>query len=91
MDRAKKAEHVRRSRQSRNHECHWPSCTAQVPPAKWGCLRHWRMLPKRLRDRIWDTYEVGQEETLSPSREYIAVAREVQEWIENNYPEEKKR
>ena len=78
---SEKATYVRRSRQSRNHECHWPGCTAQVPPAMWGCKRHWFQLPKRLRDRIWDTYEIGQEESLTPSAEYLVVAREVQDWI----------
>lgn len=76
-----KVEYVRRQRQSRNHECHWPGCTCQVPPAMWGCKAHWFRLPKRLRDRIWDTYEIGQEVDVTPSDEYLAVAHEVQEWI----------
>lgn len=47
----------------------------------WGCKPHWFKLPKRLRDRIWDTYEIGQEIDLSPSPEYLDAAHEVQEWI----------
>ena len=70
------------------HHCHWPGCDEDVPPATWGCKRHWYMLPKSHRDRIWATYRPGQEVTKTPSREYVGVAREVQRWIEENYPPE---
>lgn len=83
-----KVEHVRRARQDRNHECHWPGCEVQVPPAMWGCRRHWFKLPKALRDRVWAAYVPGQEQRLDPSREYLAVAREVQDWIKANVPEQ---
>jgi hypothetical protein len=73
--------YVRRQRQTRPHACHWPGCQAQVPPAMWGCRRHWYRLPKALRDRVWDAYVPGQERRLDPSPEYLAVAGEVQEWI----------
>lgn len=79
-----KADYVRRQRQTRNHGCHWPGCTVQVPPAMWGCKPHWFRLPKRLRDAIWDTYEPGQEQTLTPSAAYLAAARDAQAWIEAN-------
>lgn len=79
-----KVEHVSRAGQSRNHTCHWPGCEKQVPPAMWGCKPHWFKLPKRLRDLIWDTYEVGQEVTMTPSDAYLAAVHEVQEWIEAN-------
>lgn len=76
-----KARYVTGQKQHREHYCHWPDCTTQVPPAMWGCRKHWYTLPKHLRDRIWAAYQPGQEVTLTPSREYLAVAREVQEWI----------
>lgn len=76
-----KVAHVRRAGQSRGHHCHWPGCEKQVAPAKWGCLPHWRRLPKRLRDLIWNTYRVGQEETQTPSRAYVAAALEVRDWF----------
>jgi hypothetical protein len=44
------------------------------------------MLPADLRTRIWGTYRIGQETTMSPSREYVTVAREAQEWIAENHP-----
>lgn len=63
------------------HTCHWPRCGQAVPAAMWGCKGHWFTLPKHLRDRIWETYRRGQEITKSPSAEYIAAAKAVQEWI----------
>lgn len=82
-----KVDHVRQQRQDRNHTCHWPGCDKQVPPAMWGCRPHWYSLPNLLRRRIWDTYEIGQEISMTPSAEYIAVARDVQKWIRENHPE----
>lgn len=77
-----KAEYVRRQRQTRDHTCHWPGCEKQVPPAMWGCRPHWTRLPRGLRNQIWDTYEIGQEASGEPSREYLDVARAVQLWIQ---------
>jgi hypothetical protein len=76
-----KAAYVVRQGQTRLHACHWPGCQDQVPPAKWGCRPHWYTLPKEIRDRIWRAFQPGQEKTQSPSREYVAAAREAQEWI----------
>lgn len=78
---AEKVAHVRAQKQFRNHHCHWPNCPVSVPPAMWGCKRHWFMLPVSLRNKIWDTYRPGQEIDLRPSKEYLDVAHEVQEWI----------
>lgn len=63
-----------------SHTCHWPDCPVEVPPAMWGCRKHWFMLPKKLRQQIWATYRPGQEVTKDPSDEYITAAMEVQEW-----------
>jgi hypothetical protein len=52
----------------------------------WGCKKHWFMLPKQLRDKIWAAYVPGQEITKTPSGDYIDVANEVQEWIFENHP-----
>jgi hypothetical protein len=77
-----KVAHVLRAGQTRNHTCHWPGCNAQVPPAMWGCKRHWFALPQHLRTRIWRAYQPGQEVTGHPSADYISAARAVQVWIE---------
>lgn len=81
MDNKGKADYVRKQKQTREHHCHWPGCSEQVPPAKWGCYKHWKMLPKRLQLKVWAAYRPGQEVDMSPSKEYLAVADEVQKWI----------
>lgn len=68
------------------HHCHWPDCDKSVPPAQWGCKKHWFMLPKPLQRRIWDTFRPGQEESKTPSRAYVEAARDVQAWIAANHP-----
>lgn len=83
---SEKIRHVLAARQTRTHSCHWPGCLLQVPPAMWGCKRHWFMLPKYIRDKIWREYLSSQEETLDPSKEYISAAIEAQEWIKENHP-----
>lgn len=85
-----KAAHVRAAKPTGNHTCHWPGCQAQVPPAMWGCKPHWYKLPDDLRRRIWNAYKIGQENT-GASPDYIAVAREVQEWIQKHGNKPKKR
>lgn len=83
---AQKADYVRGQAQARPHECHWPGCAQQVPPAMWGCRAHWYKLPRELRAKIWSAYRPGQEIDQRPSRDYVAIAREVQEWIAANTP-----
>lgn len=78
-----KAEYVKSQGQTRKHHCHWDGCTAQVPPAMWGCSKHWFMLPAALRSKVWAAYRPGQEVDMTPSDKYLEVAREVQEWIAN--------
>lgn len=79
-----KKDYVLSQGQTRYHICHWPGCKKQVPPALWGCYPHWMKLPKHLRDQIWRTYVPGQEVTMSPSKDYLEVAKAVQEWIRAN-------
>jgi len=76
-----KAEYVRAQGQTRDHHCHWPGCTKQVPPAMWGCKPHWFALPATLRAKVWAAYRPGQEVNGTPSAAYLEVAREVQAWI----------
>jgi len=83
-DIGKKVEYVKRQGQTRNHTCHWPSCNEQVPPALWSCRKHWYALPKYLRDKIWNAYQIGQEIKGNPSDEYIDVMREVHRWLKMN-------
>ncbi len=82
---AAKVNHVRHARQYRKHSCHWPGCPKQVAPAMWGCVTHWFKLPQALRAKVWAAYRPGQEDDARPSEEYLAVAREVQNWIQENH------
>lgn len=83
-----KVAYVKSQGQTRSHHCHgrMPGCKGQCPPAKWGCTSCWFKLPKFLRDKVWAAYVPGQEVNMTPSRHYVAVAREVQAWIAANYP-----
>lgn len=85
-----KADYVRSQSQTRDHECHWPDCKVQVPPAMWGCKKHWFSLPKDLQTKIWRAYRPGQEIDGNPSDEYLEVAMEVQRWIANHLAEKSK-
>lgn len=76
-----KADYVRSQGQTRNHHCHWPGCNAQVPPAMFACKAHWFRLPLSLRNRIWATYQPGQEVKGNPSDAYMEVMEDVQDWI----------
>lgn len=78
-----KVAYVKSQGQTRNHHCHWTGCAAQVPPAVWGCRKHWYMLPQGLRNKIWAAFKPGQEIDGTPSARYIEVAREVQAWIKS--------
>lgn len=76
-----KAEYVLSQPFAVNHRCHWPDCKKQVPPAMWGCSKHWYILPPTLRSKLWAAYRPSQERDKKPSEEYIKVAHEIQEWI----------
>lgn len=76
-----KKDYVKSQGQTRKHECHWPDCKVQCPPAMWGCKFHWFKLPKHIRDRIWETYRPGQEKDMDPSDAYLAAADAAQRWI----------
>lgn len=79
-----KAAYVRRAERVSGHTCHWPGCKKEVPPAMWGCAPHWFKLPLALRNRIWATYQPGQEKSKTPSAKYLEAAHDVQEWIKEN-------
>lgn len=40
------------------------------------CKKHWYMVPRALRDRVWETYRPGQERDKSPSSEYMIAHHE---------------
>lgn len=62
------------------HTCHHPTCKKETPPRMLACPDHWLMLPKQLRDNIWDTYRPGQEIDKKPSKEYLEAADACKKW-----------
>ena len=82
--RKEKADYVRSQGQTRSHHCHWTGCTKQVPPAMYMCKTHWFMLPTYLRNKVWNAYRPGQEITMTPSADYLAITDEVEKWIMEN-------
>jgi hypothetical protein len=58
-----------------DHTCHATGCRVHVPPAMFMCKRHWFMVPRAMRDAIWDTYVPGQEIRKDPSDEYLKAAQ----------------
>lgn len=63
------------------HTCHAAGCEARVPPEMFMCKRHWFMLPKRIRDRIWAAYRPGQCDDWEISHVYAETAKEAVTWL----------
>lgn len=59
-----------------SHTCHATDCKVETKPEMFMCKRHWYMLPKRMRDRIWATYRPGQCNDWQISPEYVDAAKE---------------
>ena len=57
------------------HHCHADGCDVAVPPKLLMCGRHWRLVPARLKARVWATYVPGQERRKDPTAEYLEAAR----------------
>jgi hypothetical protein len=79
-----KVEYVKAQPRSHQHTCHWPDCETLVPPAMWGCNKHWFTLPREMRVKIWQTYRPGQEIAKNPSADYLDAAKVVQRWIRDS-------
>lgn len=50
----------------RRHHCHARGCDAPCPPAHLMCRRHWAMVPKALKEAVWEHYQPGQEQGRAP-------------------------
>jgi hypothetical protein len=65
--------------------CPWPGCLCEIPLPMFMCREHWQMLPKPLRDMVWDAYEVGQElDARMVSDEYRDAEKAARNWV-NSY------
>lgn len=59
-----------------NHKCHAYACNSNVPPRMLMCAKHWRIVPKATQNRVWATYQPGQERRMDPSHAYLNAAAE---------------
>jgi len=69
-----------------SHTCHAIGCNIQVPPKMFMCKSHWFALPKSMRDEIWKHYMPGQENSKTPTSEYINIATKCIDYIREKYP-----
>ena len=44
-------------------KCPADGCERQISTDRFGCSRHWFMLPKALRERVWDRWYGRSDET----------------------------
>lgn len=42
-----------------SHPCPAPGCPLTVPTSKLACKTHWFMIPRDLRNRVWDAWAGG--------------------------------
>jgi len=59
------------------HTCAAVGCRVIVPTSWLMCRIHWYSLPKEMRDRVWATYQDGQESEggPTPTDEYFAIVK----------------
>lgn len=57
---------------SYSHKCEAQGCTKRVPSEMLMCRRHWFMVPKDLRCRVWAGYHRGMDDEY-----HVAVAAAV--------------
>jgi hypothetical protein len=57
------------------HTCHAEHCDKPVKPEMLMCAKHWRMVPKDVKFRVYRYYRKGQCDDKKPSAEYLAAAR----------------
>lgn len=63
------------------HVCHAFKCNIPVPPKMFMCKSHWFKLPQEMRNEIWLWYIPGQEETKTPTEQYLQVAKKAITWL----------
>lgn len=60
----------------KSHLCAAEGCENFIPLSVLCCRRHWFMVPKALRDAIWEAYVPGQEHNLNMLTEAYMAARD---------------
>ncbi len=54
--------------------CSIPRCDVQVDLSRLMCRTHWYMVPKYLRDRVWETWRSGQGAFSGEHRDAVRLA-----------------
>lgn len=57
-----------------SHHCHARGCATPCKPEMLMCLKHWRMVPRKLQRAVWATYRPGQCDDKQPSVEWHEAA-----------------
>jgi hypothetical protein len=52
--------------------CPVPGCHDQIDASRLMCRRHWYLVPKQIRDRVWATWRSGQG---ALSKEHLETVR----------------
>jgi hypothetical protein len=58
----------------RPHTCHARECETPVKPEMLMCLRHWRMVPRKIQRAVWAAYRPGQCDDRDVSRDWLTAA-----------------
>jgi hypothetical protein len=61
--------------------CYAHGCKVEVAPVLFMCQKHWRMLPKHLRQAVRDCYRPGQEHDELPSQNPNHNHNRKQDWL----------
>lgn len=62
------------------HDCPAPGCSARVERSRLACVRHWYMIPKPLRDNVWNAYRYKG----MGSEEHVEAVSAAIDWLEAN-------
>ena len=54
--------------------CPVPGCPRQISKARLMCRRHWNLVPKELRDRVWATWQSGDGARSREHRHAVSAA-----------------
>jgi hypothetical protein len=54
--------------------CPVSGCREQIDPSRLMCRRHWYLVPKQIRDRVWATWRSGQGALSKEHLEAVRVA-----------------
>lgn len=57
------------------HRCHAIGCQTETAPELLMCLKHWKMVPHRIKQKVWSSYRSGQCDDKRPSKDFLESAK----------------